>query len=108
MTQLETTAVLIATHEAHLTQLYLSRAELGAATPPHIHIEIARIERELDRLQPKPQPMDAMLIYRLLTADIMRLDAALGRLQRLVEADLLARANPPKPQPRPARRINGE
>lgn len=73
---------LITAHEAHLRQLYLSRAQLGIQTPPHIHTEIARIERELDRLQPGPQPLDVMTAYRLLVAESMRLDAAIGRVQR--------------------------
>ena len=104
MTEHVSNVDLIAAHEGHLTQLYLSRATLGAQTPPHVHTEIARIERELDRLQPKPQPLDNMLLYRLFMSEIMRLDAAIGSLRRLVETDLIARAN----AARPASRRTGE
>jgi len=101
------TADLIAAHEAHLRQLYLSRAQLGIATPPHIHTEIARIETELDRLRPSPAPLDIMTVYRLLAADIMRLDAQIGSLRRLVENDLLARATGRAPRPSPRGRSTG-
>lgn len=104
MTQQENRDDEVAAYEAHLRQLYISRAQLGAAAPPHIHTEIARIERKLDGLQPKPAALDVMTVYRLLAADIMRLDAQIGRLQRLVEDDLLARANQRTLLPTPRRR----
>lgn len=102
-------AKLIAAHEAHLTELYLMRAKMGVMTPPHVRTEIKFYEDELDRLRPQPQPMDNMTLYRLFITEIMRLDAAIGNLRRLFEADLLARANAqPAQRPRPARRVNGE
>lgn len=105
---------LIAAHEAHLTQLYLTRAQLGIQAPPHIHTEIARIERELDRLQPKPQPMDAMMLYRLFLAETMRLDAAIGMARRDIKElrehidrrldNLFAALVRPAPQPQESQR----
>ncbi len=80
--ELQHVADLIAAHEANLRQLYLTRAQLGLHAPPHIHTEIARIERELDRLQPGPQPLDQMTTYRLMVAETMRLDAAIGQARR--------------------------
>lgn len=117
--ELQHVADLIAAHEAHLRQLYLTRAQMGVATPPHVHTEITRIERELDRLQPGPQPLDVMTAYRLMVAETMRLDAAIGRVQRELrdlrehidqrfDRLLAALINRPQPTKPPARRtING-
>lgn len=115
----EPLAELIAAHEGHLRQLYLTRAQMGLQTPAHIHTEIDRIQREIDRLQPGPQPLDAMTMYRLMAAETMRLDAQIGQVRRdLVQLRehidqrfdslLAALINRPQPTKPPARRtING-
>jgi hypothetical protein len=117
--ELQHVADLIAAHEATLRQLYLTRAQMGLHTPPHVHTEIARVERELDRLQPGPQPLDVMTAYRLMVAETMRLDAAIGQIRRDLrdlrehidqrfDSLLAALISRPAPAKAPARRaING-
>lgn len=122
------TPELIAAYEARLAQLYIKRAKLGHSAPPEVHTEIAEIERAIEGYQAErtPQPPDLLTIYRLMQAELMRLDLSDGRilreladlrkhidqrLDRLFEhvtaAMLQTRASPPPPPTRrSARRAN--
>lgn len=75
-------AELIAAHRAHLHQLQLRYAELGALTPPHIFTEIARVEREIERLIDQAPVITNNELYRVMTLDSLRQDGNQWRLER--------------------------
>ena len=79
---------LIAAHVARLRQLEIQAARYGSDAPPHIVIEIERIEAELTQLRAAAAtPISAELVeelgptgrYQLWMSHIMRLDADIGR-----------------------------
>lgn len=77
-------ADLIAAHETHLRELFLTRAKLGVLTPPHVNTEIDRIQDELTRLQAQTQGLDGVTMGRALMAECMRLDTAIRDVRREV------------------------
>ena len=88
---------LIQAHAERLHKLQLQAARFGADAPPHIVVEIERIDAELAQLkQAAAQPISAALVeelgplgrYQLWMAHIMRLDTDIGRLRRDVMAEL--------------------
>lgn len=85
---------LIRAHEGYLQQVQLQRARLGAGAPPHLETEIARVEAELAQLrQAAAVKISSELVeelgptgrYQLWMSHIMRLDADIGRVRRMVE-----------------------
>lgn len=73
---------LIAVHRAHLLELRLQQATLGSATPPHVAIEIARVEREIERLIDQAPAITNNELYRVMTIDSLRQDSNQWRLER--------------------------
>lgn len=91
---------LIAAHTDRLMKLQIQAAAYGNETPPHVLIDIERIERELAQLKAAAAtPVSDELVeelgptgrYQLWMAHIMRIDADIYRLtkaQERVEAKL--------------------
>jgi hypothetical protein len=113
---------LIQAHTDRLQVLHVQAARYGDDAPPHIPIEIDRIERELAQLKAATAfPVSDALVeelgptgrYQLWMSHIMRLDTDIGRLRRAVEqidAKLdqvliaLATKRPPRPRSRGQRK----
>lgn len=85
---------LIQAHTERLRVLQISAARFGDDAPPHIIMEIERIEGELVQLkQAAATPISAELVedlgpagrYQLWMSHIMRLDTDIGRVRRDLE-----------------------
>ena len=85
---------LIAAHTERLRKLQLTAAKFGEETPPHVVVEIEKIEKELTQLkQASSIPLSDSLVeelgpvgrYQLWMSHIMRLDTDIGRIADEVE-----------------------
>lgn len=86
---------LIAAHSDRLRQLQLQAARQGSETPPHVVVEVERIERELAQLRQAAatviseglvEELGPMGRYQLWMSHIMRLDANIGRVERKIDS----------------------
>jgi hypothetical protein len=83
-------ADLIAAHEERVGLLRIQAARQGDDTPPHVTSEITRIEGDLVQLRQTAnvalvEELGAVGRYQIVIGHIMRLDADIGRLRRIVE-----------------------